>query len=183
MTPLRAFWSSMRFPPRCHKSRLQGCRLRVIAVIVRPPPHRPLKRTRGLFRQPLLRPSLSSALVPCSSHSDRVTLEVDEHTSGRRRPRYTRECATPELLAVLHDIGQDRTAEEDHVFPPRRVFNPDLEVLQPVRFPAEDAAEVELLDPPSLSGRAGRGTWTSRRRGRCACTAPRAGPPPRPGPC
>lgn len=35
----------------------------------------------------------------------------------------------PERLLVLHNVGQDGTAEEDHVFSARRIFDADLEVL------------------------------------------------------
>ena len=36
----------------------------------------------------------------------------------------------PEFVAVLHDLGQHSSTEEDHVFSARRVFNPDLEFLR-----------------------------------------------------
>lgn len=35
----------------------------------------------------------------------------------------------PELFPVLHDIGQDGTTEEDHVFSTRGIFDSDFEVL------------------------------------------------------
>lgn len=35
----------------------------------------------------------------------------------------------PELLAVLHDVREHGAAEEDHVFPARRVLDADLEFL------------------------------------------------------
>ena len=36
----------------------------------------------------------------------------------------------PELFTALHDIGQDGTTEEDHVFTSWRIFDSDLEVLR-----------------------------------------------------
>lgn len=38
-------------------------------------------------------------------------------------PRY------PEFLAILHDIGENCSAKEDHMFPAWRVFDSDLEFL------------------------------------------------------
>lgn len=35
----------------------------------------------------------------------------------------------PELFSVLHDVGQDGSTEEDHVFSTRGVFDSDFEVL------------------------------------------------------
>jgi hypothetical protein len=36
----------------------------------------------------------------------------------------------PELFTVLHDVGQDGTPEEDHVFSSWRIFDSDFEILQ-----------------------------------------------------
>jgi hypothetical protein len=38
--------------------------------------------------------------------------------------------ADPELLSVFHDVCEDGTAEEDHMFPARRVLDTDLEFLR-----------------------------------------------------
>lgn len=35
----------------------------------------------------------------------------------------------PELFTVLHNVGQDGTAEEDHVFSSRRILDSDFKVL------------------------------------------------------
>ena len=35
----------------------------------------------------------------------------------------------PESFPILHDISQNGTSEEDHVFSPWRIFDTDLEVL------------------------------------------------------
>lgn len=35
----------------------------------------------------------------------------------------------PKVVSVLHDIGEDGTTEEDHMFSAWRVFNADFEFL------------------------------------------------------
>jgi len=37
--------------------------------------------------------------------------------------------SNPESFPILHDISQNSTSEEDHVFSPWRIFDTDLEVL------------------------------------------------------
>lgn len=36
----------------------------------------------------------------------------------------------PEVVLVLHDVGQHGSAQEHHVLSPGRILNPDLEFLQ-----------------------------------------------------
>lgn len=36
----------------------------------------------------------------------------------------------PEVVLVLHDVGQHGSAKEHHVLPPGRILDPDLEFLQ-----------------------------------------------------
>lgn len=56
-------------------------------------------------------------------------LELIERPRSLLLPSLAR---NPKLVAVLHDVGQDGPAEEDHVLAPRRVLDPDLEVLRGV---------------------------------------------------
>merc|ERR1719192_1097019 len=62
----------------------------------------------------------------------------------------------PELLFVLHDIGQHSSANEHHIFSPGRVFNPDLELGESLRVALEDSLQIELLDLPLQPGRKAR---------------------------
>ena len=52
--------------------------------------------------------------------------ELVEGSSALLEPLFS---GYPEFRAVLHDVGEDGTAEEDHVLATRGVFDPDLEFL------------------------------------------------------
>ena len=52
----------------------------------------------------------------------------------------------PELFFVLHDISQDSSSNEDHVLPPGRVLNPDLELGESLCVSLENSLKVQLFD-------------------------------------
>ena len=54
----------------------------------------------------------------------------------------------PELLFVLHDVSQDSSSNEDHVLPPGRILNPDLELGESLCVSLENSLKVQLLDLP-----------------------------------
>jgi hypothetical protein len=41
--------------------------------------------------------------------------------------------AHPEVVPVFHYVRQDGAADEDHVFAPRRIFNPGVDLMKPFR--------------------------------------------------
>lgn len=49
---------------------------------------------------------------------------------------------SPELVTVLHNIPQHRPTDEHQVFPPRRVLDVELKLLEPVRVALKDVLEV-----------------------------------------
>ncbi|KAI3478475.1 hypothetical protein L1887_59529 [Cichorium endivia] len=85
------------------------------------------------------------AIMP-SNTSRRKGLGMTAQTVEARLALFVPLCTRdPEALSVLHNVGEHGAAEEDHVLSARRIFDPDLEVLEARAVVVEDAGEVELL--------------------------------------
>merc|ERR1711892_1001664 len=54
----------------------------------------------------------------------------------------------PKLLLVLHNISQYCSTNKDHVLPPGRIFNSNLELGQSLRVTLKHPLQVQLLDLP-----------------------------------
>lgn len=96
-----------------------------------------MHRFKGYNAQPTSRSfhpyifSLKSLPFPCTPISTRLV----SSTKLIKRPNalfVPFSLCDPERLFVFHDIGQNGTAEEDHVFSTGRVFDSDFEVLPSV---------------------------------------------------
>lgn len=70
-------------------------------------------------------------MVPLSytyrGHSILAPAELLQRSSTLLEPLLSR---YPKVVPVLHDIGEDSTTEEDHVFSTWRVFDTDFEFLK-----------------------------------------------------
>lgn len=84
----------------------------------------------GQFRFPLERRVKYSKSYPLIRSPSALVFSASELVQRSGTLLEPLLSADPELFPVLHDVGEDGTAEEDHVFPAWRVFDADLEFLE-----------------------------------------------------
>ena len=96
-------------------------------------------------------PNFSNARVPISSHSCFVTHLHTKYQHRITKPKKKRGKggAGPgvwvHIRMILHDIGEDRTTQEDHMATPGRILDPNAELRESTWIAAEHTCQPQLF--------------------------------------
>lgn len=104
----------------------------------------PVLMVQCMASAPYLGPSFSKARGPCSSHSCFETHMLSLSAScGQRNGEISNMMVEGQIVGLTYQVGENSTAEEDHVSSSWRILDADLEFLQPER--KDDRQQLHLV--------------------------------------